>query len=235
MSTMAVPSAAPVRRRWTLRRITTEGWRTVWWGSMSALTLLLVHNALPFFHFRTDEPFLLEKGVLVESPIWLPLFYVHVAGGILCLLSALPQFSRTLLRRAPRVHRALGWTYVVSTLGLVVPAGLYMALYAKGGFAGRFGFLAIGFTLLYTTWRGVQRVRARDFKRHIAWMLRSYAMAASAITFRVFYLALYALEIPGEYVLGIWMSFLVNAAVAEWLVHRMSPRSPSLLRKGALS
>ena len=120
----------------------------------------------------------------------------------------------------PKVHRVLGYAYVISVLGLVVPAGLYMSLYAKGGFWGRFGFLAIGFTLLYTTWRGFERVRNRDFKNHKAWMIRSYAMAASAISFRVFYLGLYALEIPNEYVLGIWMSFLVNAAIAECFISR---------------
>jgi len=187
---------------------------------MTALSVLLIHNALPFFSFADDVPFLLEKGFLVHQPVWRVGFYLHVAGGVVCLLAALPLFSRTLLRRVPRLHRGLGYTYVISVLGLVVPAGLYMSLFAKGGFWGRLGFLAIGFTLLYTTWRGFERVRARDFKRHQAWMIRSYAMVASAISFRVFYLGLYALEIPNEYVLGIWMSLLVNAALAELCIRQ---------------
>ncbi len=207
--------------------------RTIWWGGMSALTALLISNALPFFSFSADEPFLIEKGALVQQPLWRTAFYLHVGGGILCLLSALPQFSRTLLRRAPRLHRAMGWTYVVSVLVLVVPAGLYLALTAKGGFAGRLGFLSIGFVLLYVTWRGVQRVRARDFRGHASWMLRSYAMAASAITFRVFYLGLYALGVGNEYVLGIWMSLLVNAFVVEVLIHRTRVRRTASIRSHA--
>ena len=217
MTALSLPLRRPSRRA---ARLLTEGWRTLYWGTMTALSALLIYNALPFFSFADDVPFLLEKGHLVQQPVWRIGFYLHVAGGVVCLLAALPLFSRTLLRRVPKVHRVLGYAYVISVLGLVVPAGLYMSLYAKGGFWGRFGFLAIGFTLLYTTWRGFERVRARDFVNHKAWMIRSYAMAASAISFRVFYLGLYALEIPNEYVLGIWMSFLVNAAVAECLISR---------------
>ena len=204
--------------------------RVVWWSVLTGLSLLLVYNTLPFFTLRDDVPFLLEKGHVAAQPVWRVSFHLHVAGGIVCLLAALPQFSRTMLRRLPRLHRILGYTYVSSVLVFVVPAGLYLSLHAKGGLPGRLGFLTIGFALLYTTWRGLERVRAGDFRGHVAWMVRSYAMAASALSFRVFYVGLYALDIPNEYVLGIWMSLFVNAAVAEWILHSKHPRS-----KGALA
>ena len=130
------------------------------------------------------------------------------------------------------MHRALGWTYVVSILVGVVPPGLYLAIYARGGFAGRFGFVVLGTALLYTTWRGMELVRRRDFRGHVPWMLRSYAMAASAVSFRVFYLALDALgfdalDSDGEYVLAIWSSFFVNLLLAECVI--------ALRQKGTLT
>ena len=186
----------------------------------AATTALVVVETLPYYTFADDLPFFLEKWDVYRTVLWRAAFYVHVSGGLLCLLSALPQFSMTLLRRAPRVHRALGWTYVVSTLVLTAPAGLYMAIFAKGGMPGRVGFIVLGVALLYTTWRGLERVLARDFRGHVAWMIRSYAMASSALTFRVFYVLLTVVRVDAAYVIAIWLSFVANLLVAEWIVLR---------------
>ncbi len=186
----------------------------------AATTWVVIENTLPYYTFAADLPFFLEKAAAYRDAVWRIAFYVHVTGGLICLVSALPQFSKTILRRYPRLHRALGWTYVLSVLGLAAPAGLYMAVFAKGGMAGRLGFIVLGVVFFYTTWRGLERVRARDFRGHAAWMIRSYAMASSALTFRVFYLALHAAGVDGEYVIAIWLSFVVNALAAEAIVAR---------------
>lgn len=183
-------------------------------------TALVVVESLPYYTFADDLPFFLEKWEVYRTTLWRAAFYVHVSGGLVCLLSALPQFSTMLLRRAPRMHRALGWTYVVSVLGLTAPAGLYMAIFAKGGMPGRVGFILLGVALFYTTWRGLERVRARDFRGHVAWMIRSYAMASSALTFRVFFLLLHAAGVGSAYVTAIWLSFVVNLLAAEFIILR---------------
>lgn len=183
-------------------------------------TVLLVRESLPYFTFTDDLPFFLEKWAAYESVVWRVAFYLHVGGGIVCLVVALPQFSKTLLRRAPRVHRFLGWSYVVSVLGFTVPAGLYLALFAKGGVPGRLGFILLGIALLYTTWRGLERVLAKDFRGHAAWMIRSYAMAASALTFRVFYVLLSVGRVDDAYVISIWLSLIVNLIGAEAVIAR---------------
>src|SRR5213075_1684033 len=108
----------PVRAA-TLPRIAL---RAAGWAIPAALTALLILNSWPYFGARAEEaPFLLEKGGLVAQPLWRATFTVHVAGGILCLAAALPLFSRRLLRARPRLHRALGWTYVTTVLVGVVP------------------------------------------------------------------------------------------------------------------
>ncbi|MDF1700206.1 MAG: DUF2306 domain-containing protein [Planctomycetota bacterium] len=189
----------------------------------AATTALVIESTLPYFTLGGDAPFLLEKADVYRSVLWRACFYVHVTSGLVCLVAALPQFSKTLLRRAPRLHRALGWTYVVSVLGFAAPAGMYMAVFAKGGMAGRFGFLVLGAVFFYTTWRGLERVRARDFRGHVPWMIRSYAMAASALTFRVFFILLHAVDVAPAYVASIWLSFVVNLAVAELLIRFKQP------------
>ncbi|MDA1195732.1 MAG: DUF2306 domain-containing protein [Planctomycetota bacterium] len=203
--------------RLAARAATSAGWglQLLFWLFLLGTTALLTENTLPYFSFARDLPFLIEKAAQYQDAVWRVAFYVHISGGLLCLLVALPQFSRTLLRRAPRLHRALGWTYVVSVLGFAAPTGMYLAIFAKGGMAGRLGFIVLGAVFFYTTWRGLERVRARDFRGHAAWMIRSYAMAASALTFRVFHLLLFVLGVQHEYELSIWLSFVVNLAAAE--------------------
>ncbi len=204
----------------SILRASWHGGRALLLLFFAASTALVVVNTLPYYTFSDDIPFFLEKAVVYPSVLWRVAFYVHITGGVICLVAALPQFSKTLLRRAPRLHRFLGWTYVLSVLVLVAPPGLYLAIFAKGGMAGRFGFIVLGAALFYTTWRGLEHVRSRDFRGHAAWMVRSYAMAASALTFRVFYLAFYAAGVGSEYVTAIWLSFFVNLFAAELLIFR---------------
>ncbi len=201
--------------------------RALFWATMAAGSSLILLNTLPFYSFSPTVPFLLEKAAAYADPVWRISLYVHITGGLVCLFSALPQFSRTLLRTRPGLHRAIGWTYVASVLVLVVPTGLYLALYAKGGMPGRVGFLVTGLALLYTTWRGLEHVHRRDFRGHIAWMVRSYAMAATAITFRVLYIAFHAAGTGHEYVLALWFSLFVNWGIAECVVlrHRKGVRT----------
>lgn len=202
--------------------------RAVAWAVPVGLTALLVVNSLPYFGARADvAPFLLEKGALVARPLWRAVFAAHVAGGILCLAAALPLFSRRLLRAAPGVHRALGWTYVSAVLVGVVPTGLFLAATAKGGAAGAAGFVVTGVALGFTTARGLREVLRRDFVAHRAWMVRSYAMAATALVFRVVHLLAEAAALPSAYVTSVWASYAVCALAAEAGVARFLPASRS--------
>lgn len=189
--------------------------------SVGGLTALLLSNVLPYFGAGADDmPFLQEKGALALDPLWRTVFDVHVAGGALCLVVALPLFSRRLLRRRPGWHRVLGWTYVLSVLALVAPTGLWLAPTAKGGFAGQSGFAVTGLYLFATTALGLREVLRRDFVAHRAWMVRSYALAASALSFRVLYVALEIARVPNAYVIGIWASFGLDLVVAEIVIGR---------------
>lgn len=185
---------------------------------------LIATSSVIYFTHPTLSTFWIQREPISESSLWRVAFLVHVSGGIVCLAAALPQFSGTLLRRVPGIHRVLGWTYVVSVLLLVVPPGLYLALHAGGGLVGRVGFLVNGFLLMHTTWRGLTHVRARDFKGHVVWMVRSWAMAATALSFRALFILYDVLGLASAYPLAIWSSVLLNAALAEvYLLRRRAP------------
>ncbi|MEM9236074.1 MAG: DUF2306 domain-containing protein, partial [Verrucomicrobiota bacterium] len=138
------------------------------------------------------------------------------------------QFSRRLLRSIPSLHRWLGRIYVYSVLGLVGPTGLYLALFAKGGFWGRAGFLLLGILTMHFTLQGFVALRrgGRDMTRHFEFMIRSFAMLASAITFRIGHLGFHLLGVDDRtnYLVSLWLSILGNAAVAEAVVLRLRSR-----------
>jgi hypothetical protein len=193
-------------------------------GLAALLTALLVVEVLPYAGEADATPFLLEKGARAQDPIWRLGFFVHVTGGVACLVTALPLFSRRLLASRPGLHRALGWAYVSAVLLALVPGGLVLIPAAKGGVVGQAGFAVQALWLAVTTGAGLARVLARDFVRHRAWMVRSYLMAATALTFRVIFVALQAAGVERAYELSIWASFGSSVVLAEAWISSLAPR-----------
>ena len=80
-------------------------------------------------------------------------------------------------------------------------------------------------------------VQSRRFVEHVGWMVRSYAWATSALSFRVFHLALDQFGFPDttNYVSSIWLSFAVSAIGGAWLASKSAAilrHSGPHLRKG---
>lgn len=201
------------------------------------LCVLLIANALPYFSFRQDLAFLAEKGPLVSESLWRTCFYGHVAGAIVCLAVAPFLFWDALRVRFPKLHRALGRVYGVSVLGWAGPTGLYLALHAKGGVAGRAAFLLLGLLWWLSTARGVQTIVAGRVAEHRRWMIRSYSLALSAVSFRVFHVAFFWAGMADEpnYAISLWLSLATSLVAGEAFVRR-SPGEPQVLAwKGGLS
>jgi hypothetical protein len=199
---------------------------TLWlaWILYLAGCLLILSNTVSDYGPEGARIFIFQKGEIGESAIWKGSLYVHIAGGLLCLFSALPQLSGKITARFPALHRSAGKIYAASVLFLVCPTGFHLALFAKGGFFGKLGFLTLAFAAFYTTlagWRAVLPPQ-RNMAAHRMWMIRSFALAASAITFRIYHTLGYlaGLEADTNYVASLWMSLLGNAAVTEFILHR---------------
>lgn len=197
-----------------------------WIGWVAFLTgaLLITQNSLRDFGPGGEGIFIEQRGEIGRQPLWKGCLYVHVAAGIVCLLSVLPQFSRKLLRRIPALHRGCGRIYAISVLFVLCPTGIYLAFFAKGGLAGQTAFLLLGVATFHATLRGVTAMigSSRDLTAHREWMIRSFAFAASAITFRIYHFAFFLGGVADDtnYVTSLWFSVLGNAAVAELLIRR---------------
>lgn len=190
------------------------------WLTIAAGSLLIIQSSYVYLVPGAAHPFLIEKLPISRDLAWRVNLRVHVAAGLICLPAVLGLFSRTLLRRLPGVHRILGRLYAIAVLGLLVPTGFYLALFAKGGIVGTLGFSLSGAIAAAATWMGVRQAIRGHLGAHRAWMIRSAAQITSAITFRLFHLILEptGLEYMTTYLIALWLSTLVNAAVAELII-----------------
>jgi hypothetical protein len=194
----------------------------LFWLPVAGFSLLLVYNTLPYFSFSKDFDFIVERNFLFQSRIYNTCFYVHIAAGALCILTALVQFSRYILKRTKGVHRFCGKIYVFVVIFLAAPTGLYMSFFAKGSFWERSLFMFMAIWWFFTTYFGLTTVHKRNIVAHKVWMMRSYAMAMTAVTFRVYHIIFYLLDWGHleNYELSLWISVIGNMLFVEWIINR---------------
>jgi hypothetical protein len=198
----------------------------LFWIPITIFSLLLVYNTLPYFSFRKDLSFIEERNLLFQGGLYTVCFYVHIFAGAVCITTALIQFSRYILKKSKAIHRWSGRLYVSVVLFLGAPTGLYMSFFAKGSMWERLLFMFMAATWFITTLYGLSTIRKKNVLAHSIWMMRSYAMALTAVTFRIYHIAFYLLDWDHleNYELSLWISVFGNMLFAEWLIYRKSKR-----------
>ena len=163
---------------------------------------------------------------------------VHVLGAALYAILGAFQFSTRLRRRHLNWHRRTGRILVGAGLA-VAGSGLWMTLFYTGAPGGDLLWavrLLVGSAMAAFLVLGFTAIRRRDIPAHRAWMIRAYALAVGAGT-QAF------TEGIGEAVLGITdlskaisvsSGWVVNAAVAEWVIRRPSVRRSGRARTRAV-
>ncbi len=204
----------------------------------TAGVVLMVRLSLPYLAFQPEIDFLRTKIFAYQLWHWRLSFYVHVFTSTFVLIAGMLQFSRYVLLKRTRLHRASGYTYTAIVLLVSGPSGLVMGFYANGGLPARISFVLLAtLWLLFTTIAFILALK-RQFERHGAWMARSFALALSALTLRAYALSIGLLHLeitPAKaYVLIAWLSWTLNLVVAEcWircggvkrLMHQYRPQS----------
>jgi hypothetical protein len=185
--------------------------------------------------FPTDIDFLAQKpDWLLGKKHYMIAFYIHISSSVLVLAAGLTQFSKTLMFKYPKWHRNIGKFYVFTVLFLSGPSGLVMAFYGSGGAAAQWAFVLQALGWWFFTYMAYVSILKKDLVKHGEYMLRSYAMAFSAITLRAgtylvsWYKMQYHIRCPDEawsmlcypnfYVLEAWLSWVLNIMIVELLI-----------------
>ena len=211
-------------RQLTLQRSVKVFFQMLFWIPVAAFSLLLIYNTLPYFSFSKDFSFIEERSFLFQSNLYNNCFYIHIAAGAVCIGTALIQFSRYILKKSKAIHRYSGKIYVFVVLFLGAPTGLYMSFFAKGSIWERSLFMFMAAFWFITTLYGFTTILKKNILAHKIWMMRSYAMAMTAVTFRVYHIIFYLLDWDHleNYELSLWISVIGNMLFAEWIIYRKS-------------
>jgi uncharacterized membrane protein len=154
---------------------------------------------------------------------------LHASSAGVALLVGPFQIAEWFRIRWRRLHRTLGWIYVVAVaLGTV--SALQLAPRANFGPIAGFGFFTLAIVWLVATGIALKMAIRHRFTEHRRWMLRSYALTAAAITLRILMPAAAVMGLPvgPAYRAIAWMCWLINLGLVEvYLSFR--PEAPSLL------
>lgn len=214
--------------------------RRDWWIPVSLLALTLV-PALAGAARLVD----LSSGRTAENARFFDLpapIIVHILGATTyCVLGAF-QFMPSLRRRRPRWHRLAGRVLVPAGLAAAL-SGMWMAvrpdLPVHDNAALMWVRLFFGTLMVVGLVLGVAAILRRDVRTHQRWMARAYAVAQGAGT-QVIVLGPMMLLSPGPgaepaggnlKATGMAAAWVINLAVAEWLVRRSQSRSAQSSRR----
>ncbi|WP_165826484.1 DUF2306 domain-containing protein [Chryseobacterium oncorhynchi] len=197
--------------------------------SVIIFSILMLKTISQYTSLEKNVGFLAFKQNVIDNPYWMTFFYIHIFSITLCLLAGLTQFSNLFLEENKKLHRIIGKIYVYNILIINVPACFVLGLFSNGGLTGIVGFLIQDILWAYFTIRAVLFIKKGNVTDHKNYMILSYAITTTAITFRIvknlFYNEKYH-DYELFYGLNVWLALVVNLLIAYLILKRNRPLLP---------
>lgn len=182
---------------------------------------LMLKITLEYIPFDPNVSFLMIKQTeVVNRPEYLTFFYTHVYTSIFILLSGFLAIFRKDFG-LKNFHRNIGKVYIFLILILSAPSGIYMGIFANGGFLSKISFVILSLLWWLTTYKAYQSARQKRFKEHKQWMWRSFALTLSALTLRIWKVIIVYLFHPNPmdvYQIIAWLGWIPNILLIEYLI-----------------
>ncbi len=184
---------------------------------------LMLKITLEYIPLKSDVSFLMIKQTEVsERPEYLCFFYTHVYTSIFVLLSGF----LVILRKdfgVRNFHKNAGKIYIFLILLFAAPSGIYMGIFANGGFLSKLSFVILGCLWWFSTYKAFNLAQQKKFKQHKQWMWRSFALTLSAITLRIWKVIIVYLFHPNPmdvYQIIAWLGWVPNLLLIEYLISK---------------
>lgn len=190
----------------------------------SFFSYLLLKITLQYIPYNTDVAFLRIKQDVIDIPFYKLAFFTHVYSAMFVLPAGFTQFSVFIRRSYPLVHKYTGWLYAAVVILLAGPSGLYMGIYANGGFISQVSFVLLAILWIVFTIIAVVKAIQGDYKAHREFLIRSFALTLSAITLRAWkYLLVFLFEPrPMDvYQVVAWLGWIPNLIIAELIIRKI--------------
>jgi hypothetical protein len=171
-------------------------------------------------------PFVIEKLPLPLEDVWMLALRVHVVAASVCLPGCVLLTLGVVIRR-PRLHRWLGRFIAAAVLLALVPSGLYLSWFAKGGAPSTVGFMLSGAIVATAMVQGVRTARARRLVEHRRWVLHVLAQLSVAVTSRAMLFAFDAAGVDEQlaYLVSLWVPVVGSFGLVELLSPRTRTRT----------
>jgi len=182
---------------------------------------LMLKITLEYIPFNPNVSFLMIKQTeVIDRPEYLTFFYAHVYTSIFVLFSGFLAILRKDFG-LKSFHRNIGKVYIFLILILAAPSGIYMGIFANGGFLSKVSFIILGSLWWFTTYKAYQSARQKKFKEHKQWMWRSFALTLSALSLRIWKVIIVYLFHPNPmdvYQIIAWLGWIPNILLIEYLI-----------------
>ena len=169
---------------------------------------------------RFDSRFAAHRGATL----------LHVIPGALVLLLAPLQFLTRGRSRYARLHRWSGWAVVALALITALSALYFGLLMPYAGPLESIPITLFSLVLLVALFRAVTAIRAGLVDEHREWMVRAFAVLVAISTVRFVAIPVDLFTTPlgmgprAQFVLAVWMGWLMTLGVAEWWIRRTRAR-----------
>ena len=196
-----------------------------WAISFSVFFFLMLRITLKYIPFNSNVAFLNIKQTEVQNvKPYLAIFYIHVYSSIFTLIAGFTQFSKRILKNNKRLHRVIGKLYFYVVLFLAAPSGFFIGFYANGGLYSKISFVVLSILWFSFTLIGFLKVKNLNFSEHKYFMMRSFALAFSAITLRLWKVIIVYLFQPAPmdvYQIIAWLGWLPNLLAIEYYIYKI--------------
>ena len=198
---------------------------------LAFFSFLMLRIIFIYIPVKNDAGFLQLKQEYIHITEWRVAFFTHVFTSILVLVAGFTQFSKKFLKQQPKLHRTVGYIYVINILMVTGPSGLLMSFYANGGVSSQTAFVLLSVFWMGFTAMALYKAIKKDFKAHRIFMIRSFALTLSAITLRCWKVLLVNftdIQPMDRYRIIAWLGWTLNLIIAEWIIYKYISRKKQL-------
>jgi hypothetical protein len=155
-------------------------------GALMKWLWLFVLAVGAYFLVAYVARYLVQWNEATYGSFWprLGYFVPHILGGLVAIVAGPWQFWPRIRTRHPKIHRVTGRLYLS---GILVGAlsGIGLAVTTQGPVPYAAGLFALSMAWLLTSSLAFFAIKQRDFVQHKEWMIRSYVVTFSFVTFRL--------------------------------------------------
>ena len=185
----------------------------------------MIIMSIHYFQFSTSGILQSKSATVID---WFRIgLRIHIAFGLIAIFTGPFQFLYSIKKKNKKIHRWLGYTYVIA-VGMSGVSGLLIAQEAMGGKVASLGFSLLSIFWLIFTSLAVSKARQQRINQHRYWMYLSYALTFSAIPQRTMLLIplFFTVDFMNIYRLSAWLPWLLNILLAILLFHSKAKKNP---------